>query len=236
METKAEMNPYLQYARLAGILYLIIIVCGIGSEVFIRSNLIVAGDAAATTTNILGSQGLFRLGFAADAIMLLSDVAIAVLFYLMFKPVNQTLSLMAAAFRLMQAAIIGVNLLSYYAAMLLLNGAGYGMNAEGGLGDSQVQNLLLMTLDVHGHGYDLGLIFFGVSSLILGYLMIKSSYFPKLLGYGLIAAAAVYLLGSFSRFLFAEALGVIEPLYGIPLMTELALCLWLLIKGSRLAH
>lgn len=236
MDRKTDVSPRLQYARLAGLLYLIIIVCGIGSEVFIRSNLIVAGDVAATTANILASQGLFRLGFVGDAIMLLSDVAIAVLFYLLFKPVSQPLSLMAAAFRLMQAAIIGVNLLNYYAAMLLLNGSGYGMNAESGLADGQVQKMVLMTLDLHSHGYDLGLIFFGVSSFILGYLIIKSTYFPKLLGYGLIAAAVVYLLGSFSRFLYPEALGWIEPFYVIPLIAELAFCLWLLIKGIRVEN
>lgn len=79
-----EGSP-LVYARTAGVLYLIIIVFGIFSEVFIRFSLIVEGDASATAMNILASEGLFRFGFVADSIMLLSDVAIAILFYVLLN-------------------------------------------------------------------------------------------------------------------------------------------------------
>lgn len=223
-----ELSPH-NYARVAGLLYLIIIVFGISSEVFIRSNLIVTGDAAATATNILASEGLFRLGFLADVFMLLSDVAIAILFYVLLKPVSKTLALMAAVFRLTQAAILGFNLLNYYAALLLLNGVAYTTVFN----PDQLNALALLFLDLHSHGYDLGLLFFGLSSIILGYLIVKSNYFPAILGYGLIAAAVVYLTGSFTRFLFPEYISFIEPIYIVPLIAELSLCLWLLVKGVR---
>ena len=223
-----EASPLI-YARVAGLLYLIIIVFGISSEVFIRSNLIVTGDAAATASNILASEGLFRFGFVADIFMLFSDVAIAILFYILLKPVSKTLALMAAVFRLTQAAILGFNLLNYYAALLLLNGAAYttAFNPE------QLNALALLFLDLHSHGYDLGLFFFGLSSIILGYLIVKSNYFPAIIGYGLIAAAVVYLTGSFTRFLFPEYISFIEPIYIVPLIAELSFCLWLLVKGVR---
>ena len=216
-------------ARITGALYLIIIVCGVYSGVFIRDQLVVTGDATATASNILASEWLYRVGFAADSIMLLSDVAIAILFYVLLKPVSKTLALTAAAFRLTQAAVLGFNLLNYYAALLLLNGVGYttSFNTE------QLNTLALLFIDMHSHGYDLGLIFFGLSSIILGYLIIKSNYFPAILGYGLIAAAIVYLLGSYVNFLFPEYLSLIKPFYIIPLVAELSLCLWLLIKGIR---
>lgn len=217
------------YARLAGFLYLLIIVCGVGSELLIRSHLIVDGDASATAANILESNGLFRLGFVADSVMLLSDVAIAVLFYVLFKPVNQTLALMAAAFRLTQASILGFNLLNYYAAALLLSGGAY-LN---GLDANQSQALASLFLDLHSHGYDLGLIFFGLSNLILGYLLIRSGYFPAVLGYGLIAAALVYLTGSFTRFVFPDYAAGLEPFYLIPLVAELAFALYLVTMGFR---
>lgn len=226
--SSAETSPQV-YARVAGLLYLIIIVCGIFGEVFVRSSLIVEGDATATANNILESEWLFRVGFAADAIMLLSDVAIAVLFYVLLKPVSNTLALMAAAFRLTQAAVLGFNLLNYYAAMLLLNGAGYATAFE----VDQLQSLAMLFLDLHSHGYDLGLIFFGLSSLILGFLVVKSDYFPGILGYGLMAAAVVYLAGSFTLFLFPENISFIEPIYIVPLVAELSFCLWLLVKGVR---
>lgn len=220
--------PYV-YARVAGILYLVIIVSGIFSEVFVRSNLIVSGDGAATAANIMASEWLFRVGFAADAVMLLSDVAVAVLLYILFKPVSKTLSMTAAAFRLTQAAILGFNLLNYYAALLLLNGAWY----ADAFGNEQQNALALLLLEMHSHGYDLGLLFFALSNLILGYLIIRSEYIPRILGYGLMAAALVYLSGSLVRFLIPEILSLITPLYIIPLVAELSFSLWLLFKGVK---
>jgi hypothetical protein len=163
--------------------------------------------------------------------MLLSDVAIAVLFYVLLKPVSKTLALTAAAFRLTQAAILGLNLLHYYAALLLLSGAGYATAFE----TDQLYALVILFLDMHSYGYDLGLVFFGLSSLILGYLVVRSDYFPGILGYGLIAAAAVYLTGSFTRFLFPDYVSLIAPLYIVPFIAELSFCLWLLVKGVRVS-
>ena len=216
-------------ARMAGVLYLVIIVCGISAEVLVRGRLIVPGDAAGTAANVLAAPGLFRGGFAADAIMLLADVALAVLLYHLLRPVSQLLSLMGAAFRLMQAAVLGLNLLNYHAAGLLLGGAGYlaALDAE------SVHALVSLFLDLHAHGYDLGLIFFGVSNLIVGYLVIRSVRFPAILGYGLQAAGVVYLVGSFTRFLAPAAFATIQPAYAIPLAAELAFCAWLLVKGVR---
>lgn len=225
---RVDASPLL-YARTAGLLYLIIIVFGISSEVFVRSSLIVEGDPTATASNILASESLFRLGFAADSIMLLCDVAIAVLFYVLFKPVSKTLALTAAAFRLTQASVLGLNLLNYYAALLLLSGAGFRDDFDVG----QLHALAMLFLEMHGHGYDLGLLFFGLSNLILGYLVVKAVYFPKLLGYGLMAAGAVYLVGSFTRFLFPAYIPMIVPLYLVPLIAELSFCLWLLVRGVR---
>jgi hypothetical protein len=217
------------YARAAGLLYLIIIVFGIFSEVFVRSSLIVAGDATATAHNILESEALFRIGFAADAIMLLSDVAIAVLLYVLLRPVNKTLALAAAAFRLTQAAVLGFNLLNYYGALLLLTGTDYAAAFDA----DQLHTQAMLFLDLHSHGYDLGLLFFGISNLILGYLVIKSTDYPGVLGYGLIAAAAVYLAGSLTRFLLPDYVSFIEPIYIVPLVAELSFCLWLLVRGVK---
>lgn len=232
--TEQEISPHSlpHYARMAGFLYLIIIVFGISSEVFIRGSLIVPNDAAATTTNIMTSQGLFRMGFMADSIMLLCDVAIAILFYTLLKSVNKTLALTAAAFRLTQAAILAMNLLNYYAVMLLLNGTDIGSL----LGTNQLHAQVMLLLDMHSHGYDLGLLFFAISNFILGYLLIKSELFPTILGYGLQAAATIYLIGSYTRFMAPEAVLLVEPFYLIPLIAELSLCLWLMIKGIKILN
>ena len=227
----SESSPVF-YARVAGLLYLTIIICGIYSEVFVRGSLVVMGDAAGTANNILASEGLFRIGFAADILMLLCDVAIAVLFYVLLKPVSKTLALTAAVFRLTQASVLGLNLLNYYSALLVLKG---GLYASVFTVD-QVQASAMMFLELHSYGYDLGLIFFALSSLILGNLVVRSDYFPSLLGYGLMAAAVVYLVGSLTRFLFPDYASSMEPLYIVPFLAEVSFCLWLLIKGVRVSH
>jgi len=217
----------LKIARIAGFLYLLIIVLGISSEVLIRGHLIVPGDALLTIGNILASDALFKAGFVADSIMLLSDVAIAILFYVLLKSVNNTLALTAAAFRLIQAAIIAVSLLNYYAVQLLLHGDGISLD------NNHLQSQVMLLLDMHSYGYDLGLIFFALSNFILGYLFIKSSFFPSILGVGLQMSAVVYLVGSYTRFLAPEYLSHIQPIYIIPILAELSLCLWLMFKGIR---
>lgn len=223
-----EMSPPVM-ARVAGLLYLLIIVCGIFSEAAVRSVLVVAGDAAATAQNISASAGLFRLGFLADIIMLLCDVAIAVLFYLLLRPVSRTLAMAAAAFRLLQAGVLAVNMLNYYAAMLLLSGSIY----AGAFEPDVLHALAMLFLQLHAHGYDLALLFFALSNLFLGWLLVRAQAFPSLLGYGLWGAALVYLIGSLGRFLVPEYHAWLMPAYIIPLVAELSLCLWLLVKGVR---
>lgn len=229
MTAEKTVNSPRTYARVAGAFYLLIIVCGIFAEAVVRSSIVVAGDAAATAGNLQASGALFRAGFVADVVMLMSDVAVAVLFYVLLKPVSTTLAMMAAVFRLTQAAVVGSSLLLYYSALLLLNGSGYAASFE----PQQLHALVLLLFDMHGHGYDLGLLFFGTSTLILGHLAVRSTYFPAVLGYGLMAAALVYLAGSLTRFLWPEYLPALLPFYIVPLLAELAFCLWLLLKGIR---
>lgn len=225
-EHPKESSPIV-YSRVAGTLYLVIIVSGIFGETFVRSGLIVPENAVATANNIAASEGLFRVGFLADSIMFLSDVALAVLLYVLLRPVSNILALVAMCFRLTQTAVLALNLLNYYAAVLLLNGAAYAAAFEPG----QLASLSYLFLDLHGHGYDLGLLLFGVHCLLLGYLIFTSQYLPKALGALMIAASATYLVGSYTRFLFPDHVSVIAPIYIVAFVSEVSLCVWLLVKG-----
>jgi hypothetical protein len=220
----------IRITRVAGALYLVIIAAGLFGELFVRAQLVDNADAATTAANILASTSLFRAGFMADAIMVVCDIAIAVLLYVLLKPVNKTLSLTAAVFRLTQAAVLSFNLLIYYAALLLLTGTGY-MSL---IGEQQQQALSALFLDLHAHGYDLGLLFFAVSNVILGYLIVRSKIAPVVLGYGLIAAAVVYLAGSLLRFLAPAVLPAFLPAYVVPLIAELSFAVWLLTGRPNL--
>ncbi len=155
------------------------------------------GDAAATADSILASEGLFRASIAADLIMILSDVALALVFYVLLKPVSQALALLAAFFRLAQAAVLGINLLNLFIALQLLSGA----ELPGRGRRRPVECAGSLFLDAHGIGYTIGLTFFGVSILVLGYLIFKSGYIPRILGVGLLFAAFGYLIDSFAQVL-----------------------------------
>lgn len=216
-------------ARVAGLLYLAIIICGIFSEVFVRGTLITTGEPAATAKNILASQSLFRLGFASDTVMVMCDVALAVLLFMLFQRVNETIALMAMIFRLVQAAVLSVNLMNHYGALLILQAGDSGS----GLSTDQTASLSQFLLTYQAHGYDLGLVFFGVNCLLTGWLIWKATAIPKSLGALIGLAGLVYLAGSYLRFLAPDLQARFEPAYAVPLVAELTFCLWLLTRRSK---
>ncbi|MGG6239741.1 DUF4386 domain-containing protein [Nodosilinea sp. AN01ver1] len=129
-----------------------------------------------------------------------------------------------------QTAVIALSLLNYCAAILLLQSSGY----TSVLDTAQLNSLALLCLDLHSYGYDLGLILFEVHCLILGYLIAKSLYMPRLLGYLVMAVGVTYLVGSYTRFLSPDFVETLSPIYLIAIISALSLCLWLLVKGVNL--
>ncbi len=216
-------------AAIAGSGYLAIIILGIFAEFFVRSRLLVAGDATATANNILASEWLFRIGIASDLIMLSFDVLVAWALYVLLKQVNQSLAMLALLFRLIHAAIYGATLLLLFIVLLLLSGADYLAVIE----TDKLHALVLLFLNGHSFGYDLGLLFFGLHCFVLGYLIFISGYIPKILGLLLILASLAYLTGSFTRFLFPDYVDTISPIYVVSLIAELSLCIWLLFKAIK---
>ncbi len=225
------MDSTKKIARIAGLLYLIIIVCAGFSEGFVRSSLIVPGDAAATANNIMASERLFRLGFVTDLIAFLSDAVVAILFYVLLKPVSKTVALQAAALRLLaHPAIASLNLLNHFLALQLLNGADFLTVFD----TNQLYALVLLFLDAHTYGYLIGGAFFGVHLLVLGYLLYKSNLFPGILGVLLVVASFGYLTESFGNFLFPAYEEILAWIVAVPaVIGELSLTLWLLIKGVK---
>lgn len=219
------------WARMAGLGYLVIIVCGIYAEFFVRQGLIVSGDAVATAANIAASEPLFRSALAAELVMLVADVAVALALYVVFKPVSEALALGAAFFRLTHAAVVGVNLLAVYAPLLLLGDGEYAVALGAGPRDA----LVLLLLQVHAYGYAVGLAFFGVYCALLGVLIVRSGYVPRPLGILLMVAAAGYLVDTFARTLmttYAEHEAVLGMVVLLPaFVAELSFSLWLVTKG-----
>lgn len=215
-------------SRIAGVLYLLIIVLGLFSELGVRSTVRIPGDPAGTAQAILASETLFRISVAADVLVFLADVVVAVLLYELLRHAGRTLSLSAAGLRLTGTAIYGTNLLNQVGALLVLTGAG-GLAAT--MGEPGAQGVAALLMELHGFGYDLGLIFFGLHCALLGALLVRSARAPGWLAALMVAAGAGYLIGSFTRLLAPAYHGAVQWVYIFPLVGEVALALWLLVRG-----
>jgi hypothetical protein len=223
----ANTSPQL-YARIAGVLYLINIACGVFGELVVRGHLVVAGNAAATTQNVLSSEFLFRCGIAGDLIMHITDIPMTVIFYVLLKPVSKDLSLLAALFGMLQTAILCANKLNLVAVLLLLSGSDYLKAFD----PNQIHALALLSLTLHENGFGVGLVFFAMSCFVSAYLLFRSGYFPKALGVLQAIAGLSYLINSFAQLLFPSLQEKLVPAILMPaFLGELGTCLWLIVKG-----
>ncbi len=231
MNSSASDQSIQSYVRLGGVLYLYIIAAGIFAQVFVRGQLVVSGDVAATAGNILASEFLFRVGFSAELLMLICDVALALIFFVVLKPISFRLALLAAFLRVAMAAISGANSLNHLEALLWLNGT---IGVEG-LGLDKVQAMAYHSLRTHSFGYHIALVFFGFYCILLGTLISRSGFLPKFLG-GLMGIAGLcYLLNSFGSILAVDVVTNFGPAILLPaLVAELSLALWMLFKGINM--
>lgn len=213
-------------ARIAGILTLLIVVLAPFSMIYVPTTLVVPGDAAATANHIMASEGLFRLGMVSDSIVFLIEIVLTVLLYVLLKPVNKTLSLVATFSRLAMTVIQGINLINHFIVLLLLSGAGYlTVNAP-----DQLQAFVMLFLNAHESVVLIWGLFFGLHLLISGYLVYKSGYLPKFLGIILLVVALCYFIQDFGTMLFPQNKALFTSIGSLAFL-EIAFPLWLLIKG-----
>jgi hypothetical protein len=214
-------------ARAAGSLWWLCIVAGMVG--FIAGGpLIVANDAAATATNILAKESLFRFGFAADLVSGLSYVGVTAFIYYMLRPVSRSLSLVGAFFGLVGVAIGGASWVIHLAPLLLLHGDQY-LTA---FTMSQLQALSLAALKLQMQVFPIGMVFFGIQCISIGYLVARSTFLPRTLGVLLAIGGTCYVIVSFANFL-APSVGphLVPFLMPLALIGEGALGGWLLAKG-----
>jgi hypothetical protein len=207
---------------MAGLFYLLTFVTG-GIALAATGRLIGSRDAAATAAGILAHEFLFRLGFAADLIVIACYIAVTAFFYDLFKPVNGTLSLLAAFFSLVGCAVQAMSYLFDLAPFVFLGGAQYlsVFNVE------QLQALALMSLKLGAQAYNIGLVFFGFYCFLIGCLIFRSSFLPRILGVLMALAGFGWL-----TFLAPPLAKHLYPYILIPgIAGEGSLTLWLLVKG-----
>jgi hypothetical protein len=222
-----ETSPQL-YARIGGVLYLIIIVVGIFDEAFVRNRIIVSGDATATAANIRSLESLWRFGIAAEFFLLICAVALTQIFFVLLRPVSRDLALLAVFFNLVSVAVEAAVQLYLLGALFPLGKAEYLRAFE----PEQLYALASLSVKSHSYGFGVALIFFGCVCLILGYLIFRSGFLPKALGVLMQIAGLSYLTSSFALILAPTVAGRFYfVMAGPALIGEASLCLWLIVKG-----
>jgi hypothetical protein len=228
------MDQFNKVAKLAGFGYLIIFITGIFSNFFVLENLVVPEDAAVTAKNITESEMMFRIGILSFIIMVVADLLLAWALYILLRPVNKDLSLLSGWLRLVNGTVFGIALFGLVNVLQILSGTGNLAGAEA----DQLQATIMLSLDTFNHTWLIGLVFFGFHLLLLGYLIIRSGYIPRAIGYLLVVAGIGYLIDSFANFLlpayneYADIFMLIVVIPGVA--GELSLTIWLLVKGGKL--
>jgi len=216
-----------KYARLAAVLYLLITALAVFVHFYVPGQLIVAGDAVTTAENLRASSGLFRVGIAAELLLLLCEVALSLILYVLLRPVHKSLSLIAAVARLVMTTVHGANMLAQLAVFALVSGAGY----LAAFDPEQLGALAMVLLEASSYGFSAGIFFLTLHAAVLGYLIVRSGYFPKVIGVLFMIAAVGYLIDSLCHVLIP---GYVTgaPVIAIPIaLSEIAFPLWLLFKG-----
>jgi hypothetical protein len=228
---QVEASPRV-LSRIGGVLYLIIIVVGLFGEAFVRNRLIVSGDAAATAANIRSMESLWRFGIAAEFFLEICTVALALIFFVLLRPVSRDLALLAVFFNLVSLAVEAAATLNLGAALFPLGNAGYLTAFQ----PEQLYAMATLSVKSHSYGFGVALIFFGCECLVLGYLIFRSGYLPKALGVLMQIAGMSYLTNSFALLLAPNIANGLFPAILVPAFVgEASLCLWLLVKGVNVA-
>lgn len=220
----------IKLARIAGFLYLLIVVFGLIAQIFVRDSLVDYGNATVTANNISNSELWYRFGFVSELLMLICDVGVAVILYIVFKDTNKNLSILSTAFRFSSITILAVTALSHYAALSFLDDSEYLHVFD----KNQLNAFALFSVKIHGVGYNISLLFFGIHLVLLGILIKKSNIFPKLLGILLFIGGICYIGNSIIWFQFPAGVKYIYPFIILPsALGEWIFCGYLIVKGMK---
>ena len=223
------MHPTDKAARIAGAVYLSMVVTAPFSLIYIPSTLIVRGNATATANNILAHETLFRLGIVADLITSVIFICLVLALYRLFSGVNKTYALLMVALVLVSAAVGFINVLNNIAALTLFRGGDF----LAVLDKPQRDALAMLFIRLHGQGNVINEIFWGLWLLPFGVLVMRSRFLPRILGIWLIINGFAYVVLSIIGLLLPQYYDVAFRDAFPALLGELAIMLWLVIKGAK---
>ncbi len=222
MDRIAGMSPRAR-ARLAGVFEGLEGFPAAFGQTVVLGMLVVSGDAAATARNILAHEALYRIGFAVPLLAVGFHIAWVVLFYQLFRPVNSTINLLAAIAMLVGCAVQALAALAYLAPLVILQNGG----SLGAFTAAQQQDLALLFVNLSHLAFNTYLIFFGLWCVLAGYLIIRSTFVPRVLGLLLVADGIGWMLYLWPPL----ATSIFPVIAAVSASAEIPLLLWFLVFG-----
>lgn len=217
-------------AKIVGALYLIQMALTLFGETFVRNRLIVPRDAVQTAANIAASEHLFRFSLAGDLMIYASVIVLFWGIYIILKPVNKDVALLAAFFRIVEQAVLAVTTLTGFLALRLLGSADY-LRA---IDTAELQVLARVFLSMYGTGLSIGFVFLGLGSAVFSYVWLQSRYIPRALALLGIFASLLLTFMSLTTMVFPRVYEVLGMTYMMPMfLYEVGLGFWLIFKGLR---
>jgi hypothetical protein len=216
--------------RIAGLLYLVSMATVFVSQLLIIK-LVHPGDAAATAELVLESERLFRVGIVCDLVSLASYMGVMVILYGAFRPVSRNLSLLAAVFSLASGTVSIMNALNRIAPLILLNDA----HPLDSYSAQQLQDLSSFFFALSAQGVLIALIFFGLHNVVIGWLIVRSRFYPRVVGVLLAVGATSYVVNGSLALISPELLARLPfgqlPGFGIGDTIVFFWAMWLLAVG-----
>jgi hypothetical protein len=208
---------------MAGVSYLVGALLSVLGQMVVLGMIVVSGNATATVANMLSHESLFRLGFVLSIMTVPFHLVWAVLFNGLFRPVNRNVSLLAGFVMLMACMMWTLSSLLYLAPLLVLQGK----IALSAFAPEQLQAVVVTLLKLNAFAYDIGLVFFGFWYVLIGYLIFRSTFLPRIIGALGVLAGCGYLTllwQPLAHYLYPYNLALAGP-------GEISLLLWLIVKG-----
>lgn len=217
-------------AKIVGFLYVIQMAIAIFGETYVRNRLIIRGDATKTAQNIIGHARLFRLSIAGDLFVYTGVIVLIWAFYVLVRPVNKNLALLALLFRLVENGLLCIATVNSLVVLRLLSGADYLQTFS----VSQMHSLALLAIGAQGLAMSVGFILLGLGSAVFAYVLLKSRYVPRALAAWGIFSSLVLALVTWAILVFPTLGNVLGLAYMAPMgIYEVGLGLWLIAKGIQ---
>jgi F0F1-type ATP synthase assembly protein I len=223
------MHPTDKAARVAGAIYLLLVVTAPFSLMYVPSKLIARGNATATASNILTHEMLFRFSIVADLISTIIFISLGIALYRLLNGVNKTQAWLMMGFVLVSSAVGFMNVLNNVAALILFRGGDFLAVFQ----KPQLESMGMLFLRLHDHGIMMDEIFWGLWLLPFGVLVMQSRFLPRILGAWLILNGFAYMALSFTSLLVPQYQGMVYRIIFPVLFGEMAIMLWLVIKGAN---